>query len=370
MRRILLSLIVLPLFTIAQQNYTIKGKLKMPKDSMTACVLYRIEDKSILDTALVQSGEFTIKGLVPYPLKAIVYLRPTKYGWFKNPSKETQIDIYLEKGTISIQIPEAIHNAVVGGSQLNADYSSLVKLLAPFNIEEAALRMAKRRAEDINADMDVVMAAYQELANRKGPAQEAFINNHLNSLVGLELLSIAIDPINNLNKAKSYFNKFPKELRESNLGRSYANLFNVAIGCQAPDFTALNLKSESVSLSAYRGKYVLLDFWASWCMPCRADHPHIRKLYDQYKSQDFAILGVSLDEDETGKVNWLKAIHMDNVTWDQVSELKGFKGLAPRLYGITAVPTNFLIDPSGKIIAKNLRGSELDQKLAELFHKS
>lgn len=361
---------LIPLFTLAQQNYTIQGTFGGVKGNNTPCVYYKIDDKPVIDTGIISGGKFIIKGTVPRAILATVYIRPERARFTGGPNKMDQIDVYLENGTVTINTPDLLTNAVIGGTPLNNDYRELVKLLAPFKIEQEALEIAKRRAQDLPDYMPAVKAAYTELASRQNPAEEAFINKHLNSLVALELLGSSIDPAFHLIKAKSYYNKFPKALRESFSGKNYANLFNTALGCQAPDFTAKNLKGEDVSLSSYKGKYVLLDFWASWCMPCRADNPHVKKLYDQYKDQNFTVLGFSVDNGEVGKKYWLKAINMDGVTWDQVSELKGFQSIAAQLYGITFVPTNFLIDPSGKIIAKNLRHEDLDNELAKLLSKA
>jgi len=358
---------VVPFLALAQQHYTIKGTFKNTYGQCTPCVYYRLDGKIVLDTGKIEGGKFIITGTAPRAMLATVYLRPEKFRYIDGPNLLDQIDVYLENGTTTIDSQDSIKYARIGGTPLNNDYRELVKLLTPFEIEEEALEIAKRRAEDYPQYMPAVKAAYAEMANRKNPVQEAFINSHLHSLVGFELLTKSVDPAFSLIKAKSYFSKFPKELRESVLGRTYANLFNVAIGCRAPNFISKNTNGEDVSLTSYRGKYVMLDFWASWCLPCRAQNPHVKKMFDKYKKDGFAILGVSLDQ---SKEWWLKAIKMDGITWDQVSDLNGFKGNSSQVYGIAAVPTTFLIDPSGKIIAKNLHGEELEKKLAEILSTS
>src|SRR5690606_23321862 len=117
-----------------------------------------------------------------------------------------------------------------------------------------------------------------------------------------------------------------------------------------------------VSLSDFRGQYVLLDFWASWCGPCRAENPNIVKAFNKYKDKNFTVLGVSLDAKEQNAA-WLAAIKKDNLTWTQVSDLKGWENEVAKQYGIRAIPQNYLIDPSGKIIAKNVRGGALERTL-------
>ncbi len=137
-------------------------------------------------------------------------------------------------------------------------------------------------------------------------------------------------------------------------------------GSMAPDFSLPKADGTPFSLSKLRGKYVLVDFWASWCGPCRKENPQVVALYNKYKDKGFEILGVSLDED---KEAWLKAIEKDRLTWIHVSDLKGWQNEAARLYNVNAIPMTYLIDPDGVIIAKGLRGPALEAKLQELLGK-
>jgi peroxiredoxin len=135
----------------------------------------------------------------------------------------------------------------------------------------------------------------------------------------------------------------------------------------AMDFTQNDTLGNPVSLSSFKGKYVLIDFWASWCGPCRQENPNVVKAFNNYKDKGFTVLGVSLDQ-PNAKDKWMKAIHDDNLTWTQVSDLKFWGNAVAVQYGIQAIPQNFLIDPQGKIIGKNLRGEALNKKLETLFH--
>lgn len=139
-----------------------------------------------------------------------------------------------------------------------------------------------------------------------------------------------------------------------------------SVGKIAMDFTQNDTLGNPVSLSSFRGKYVLIDFWASWCGPCRQENPNVVKAFNAYNSKGFTVLGVSLDQ-PTAKDKWMKAIHDDKLTWTQVSDLKYWKNDVAVQYGIQAIPQNFLIDPQGKIVGKNLRGEALNKKLAEIF---
>ncbi len=138
------------------------------------------------------------------------------------------------------------------------------------------------------------------------------------------------------------------------------------VGKEAPDFSLPDINGNPVKLSSFRGKYVLVDFWASWCSPCRIENPNVVKTYNQYKNKNFTILGVSLDRPGQ-KDKWLKAIEDDNLTWTHVSDLQFWNSPVVALYGVEGIPFNVLVDPQGKIIAEGLRGSALDNTLTEVL---
>ncbi len=158
---------------------------------------------------------------------------------------------------------------------------------------------------------------------------------------------------------------------EMKLGKTLAPLEplkHTAPGAMAPDFTQNDVNGVPVKLSSFRGKYVLVDFWASWCGPCRQENPNVVRVYNKYKEKNFTILGVSLDR-QGARADWLAAIKNDGLNWTQVSDLKYWSNAAAALFYVSSIPANFLIDPNGKIIAKNLRGDDLDEKLKEVLGK-
>jgi peroxiredoxin len=164
--------------------------------------------------------------------------------------------------------------------------------------------------------------------------------------------------------------KAQKAWPESDHVKEFASSVNkmkvTAIGRPAPEIALPDTTGQVVTLSSMKGKYVLVDFWAKWCGPCRDENPHVVKAYNKYKDKGFTVFGVSLDR---SRQDWIKAIHEDNLTWTHVSDLKFWQSEAAKTYNITSIPFSLLLDPDGVIIAKNLRGRALDNKLAEIFDK-
>ena len=221
--------------------------------------------------------------------------------------------------------------------------------------------------------LSVFRADIARLKEIRKQQQVDFIAKHPNDYVSLTALNDIMSPFpTDLNQIKKAFNLLSSSLKNSELGKrtasSIAKLAAIQIGQQAPDFAEPDTLGKTVHLSDYKGKYVLLDFWASWCMPCREENPNVVAAYQHFHAQKFDILSVSLDKADA-RAQWLAAIQKDGLVWKHVSDLKFWNNAAAELYLIKAIPQNFLIDPQGKIIAKDLRGEELIKKLAEVLPK-
>jgi peroxiredoxin len=198
-------------------------------------------------------------------------------------------------------------------------------------------------------------------------AEEDFIRSNPDSYVSLYLVdrrAVIIDLPTFEPLYASLSPRLKNTVRGKAIGEKLAVTQKTAIGKPALVFAQNNTEGQPVSLASLRGKYVLIDFWASWCGPCRAENPNVVKAYNRFKDKNFEIIGVSLDDK---KDPWLQAIQKDGLPWIHVSDLKGWKNDVAVQYGVAAVPQNFLVDPNGIIVAKNLRGEELEKKLGEII---
>ncbi len=217
-------------------------------------------------------------------------------------------------------------------------------------------------------------AEMADLKVEKKKAEVVFIQKHPDYFMSLVALNDVIGPLPvDVPSLKKLYGKLDKSVQQTATGiktKTALDKFDaVSIGRMAPAFSSTDTAGKTISLSDYRGKYVLLDFWASWCGPCREENPTVVKAWKKFKDKNFDVLSVSLDQ--PGKHDaWVKAIHDDHLDWQHVSDLKYWNNEVAQLYAVRSIPQNFLIDPQGKIIAANLRGEALNKKLAALFPES
>lgn len=369
-RTIITLLAALPLIAAAQQHYTIKINVKNVNPAAVAYLNYKVNGKITQDSAVLAGKQFIFKGAQESKMKAFVLLSHTGTA-IKSLEGQDQVAVYLENGTVTVNASDSLVNSKVGGTTLNNDQQQMVDLLEPFKKATKAMTADYDKAEGDAVKQEKIKADYANLENSKNKVIETFIKGHLNSLVSLSLLFSAVDPAKDMAKARTLFNSLTEEVKKSKNGITYNAAITEAkavdVGSVAPDFTLKNTKDENISLSSFRGKYVLVDFWASWCGPCREENPKLVASFNNYKSKNFTVLGVSLDGGNKGKQQWIDAIAKDGLNWEQVSDLSGWESAVAQLYKVNTVPANFLIDPNGKIIARDLRGDELNKKLKSLF---
>lgn len=359
------------------QAFRLEGTIKKlaAEKNNKAVLMHMLPGKMVFDTVDVVNGTFTITGTSPMQQKAFLYvthggIMPQSIGMGDN------VPVYLESGTVKVTAIDSLKHARIGGTALNDDQQELVDLLAPIQKKVALLEQqyAAANGTEDSLEVGVVRMRYEAVAAQRDSAVLSFVTRHSKSLVSLLSLRSYFDPATKMDKAAAGFDMLDPSLKSSAQGQLFARMIKKAtlldIGGEAPEFTAQNTSGENVSLKSFRGKYVLVDFWASWCVPCRHENPNVVKAYNRFREKNFTVVGFSLDEGDDGKEKWLKAIEKDGLPWMQLSDLAGWTSPVAMMYNLKAIPANFLLDPSGKIVAKNLRGEELEQKLEELFGKS
>lgn len=211
-----------------------------------------------------------------------------------------------------------------------------------------------------------------KIMEQKQAVQLQYIKENPNSPYSLRAVTEIAGPIVDYNQTAPLFASLSPEIKNSEIGLKFGKIIAAAkltsVGAMAPGFTQNDVNDKPVSLKDFRGKYVLVDFWASWCGPCRAENPNVVKAFHKYQDKNFTILGVSLDRPGS-KDAWLAAIKADGLEWTQVSDLQFWNNSVAKLYGIQSIPQNFLIDPSGKIIGRNLRYEALNNFLEKALGK-
>lgn len=342
-------------------SYVLTGEVAGFPDS-TWLFLRSTSNDGTSDSALVTDGKFRFAGSVPDSIRAAQFILTTKnfsdykFLWLEN----AEITLRAEKGKF--------RQATITGSRTQSQDDLLARLTMPLQNSIDSLRILtaqggidEKRNKEVNQTLRLLETTREDRTME-------FIRQHPTSYVSAHVLSVYSTTWGKARTVELY-NALSDEMKQSFYGKNINRYIilnkDIKPGDKFEDFEQTSYKNEKVKLSDFKGKIVLLEFWASNCGPCREENPALVKTYKKYRDKGFDILGVSLDEK---KEYWLAAIEKDGLIWDNVSELNGMRNSAALIYGIRGIPDNFLIDRNGTIIDRNLRGEKLSARLEELLN--
>lgn len=354
------TLILLSLNGAFAQCIPIKGTSKRIPDG-TWIYLRLAQQNLLVDSTQVLNNRFVLQGPLPSQQAVKMVLHTTRnedYASFW--AEDKPMEIYLEKGEFD--------EASIAGSQTEKESLQFYTHIRMIKKERDSIRNILRQERDTLKQESFKMQL-TGLDKRKDSMYINHVRKHPNSFVSVHILD-ALKTTWGKELTKELYSQMGADIQQSSYGQNINDFLAIQIskehkiGDRYTDSEQANTEGKLVKLSEIKGKYVLLDFWAAWCRPCRQENPHLLATYERYRSKGFEVLGVSLD----GNANaWKKAIREDKLAWKNVSELNGMKNKAALIYMIHAVPSNFLLDKNGIIIAKDLKGDALNNKLAELL---
>ena len=358
MRKLLLSIVAASMTLAAcnaQSGYKVTGTVEGMPDGKAIIATVNGSSLDTLAKADVKNGSFEFTGNVSEPTGAYIMVI----------GQRGAIPFMLENANITVNAGQA--GLTVTGSEGQKIYDQFMAINASAQQEAMKLQQENQAANGDQAKIKAVQEAYAKLMTDAQAKETELIKANPDSYVSTFVIVSSMGQME-YEQLKERYSLLGEKAKASAQGKAIAaqiaKLESTAIGQIAPNFTITTPEGESISLYDIKGKVKLIDFWASWCGPCRGENPHVVEIYKEYHPKGLEIFGVSLDNN---KEAWVKAIADDGLVWKHGSDLKGWQSAPAQLYSVTGIPHTVLLDENNKIIAKNLRGDELKQKIAELL---
>ncbi|MFD0794214.1 redoxin domain-containing protein [Mucilaginibacter litoreus] len=318
---------------------------------------------NIIDSVALNGNAFQFKHSTPYA------------NLYKLRIGSSIFDIIAQNGDdikFKTDIADVSHGYDISGSETSEkirEFNKISNLYGDKNSKLSDEYAAKSQALGKESDslVKVYMPQFQKNIADYSNEVLKFVNDNKKSLAGF-YAATSLDQYKYEQQLVAYADEIKDDFKDNPAVQAFLKQMEavkpISVGHKAPEFKIAGIDGKQIALSDYKGKYVMLDFWASWCVPCRQENPNVVKQYSLYKDKGFNILGISLD---TEKADWQKAINADGLTWSHGSDLQRFDGPTERLYQINAIPSNFIIDPQGVIVAKNITGADLEDFLKKTF---